>query len=120
MEAAEAISLVTEWILWENLDYPTDGLAAERFEVGWRVYAADDGDETDPVALRSMFLVGDTGRVKEVSSSIPPTQAQAEFTAQELAEQHADGGSDGSELLEELEREIRQAESEGHHGPATD
>jgi len=120
MEAAEAISLVTEWILWENLDYPTGGLAAERFEVGWRVYAPVDGDEADPAALRSMFLVGDTGRVEEVSSSIPPTQAQAEFAAQELAEQDTGGGSDGSELVEELERQIRQAESEGEHGSTTD
>jgi hypothetical protein len=104
MEAAEAISLVTEWILWENLDYPTDALDAERFEVGWRVYAPVDG--------LPVFLVGDTGRIEEVSSSIPPKQAQAEFAAQELIET----GSDGSELLEELERQIRQAESEGPSG----
>ena len=120
MEAAEAISLVTEWILWENLDYPTDGLAAERFDVGWRVYARVAGDEADPVAVRSIFLVGDSGRVAEVSSSIPPTQAQDEFAAQELAEQHTDSGSDGSEVLKELERQIRQAESEGDHGSTTD
>ena len=88
--------------------------------MGWRVYVPADGDEADPVAMRSMFLVGDTGRVEEVSSSIPPSQAQAEFAAQELAEQHTDSGSDGSKLLKELERQIRQAESEGDHGSTTD
>lgn len=30
MEAAEAFSLVSQFILWRDLDYTTDGLRAER------------------------------------------------------------------------------------------
>jgi hypothetical protein len=105
MEAAQAISLVTEFILWRGLDYPTDGLEADRFEAGWSVYAPVDVDESDPMAFldmpvgRSVFLVGDSGRIEEVSSSVPPEQAQAQFTAQELAEQE----SDELESIAELE-----------------
>jgi hypothetical protein len=119
MEAAQAILLVTEWILWRNLDYPTEELQAVRFETGWRVYAPLDVDESDPMAFPyiavgpSVFLVGDSGRIEEVPSSIPLEQAQAEFTAQELAEQGTDDVSNESELMAEFERQIRQAESEG-------
>jgi hypothetical protein len=118
MEAAQAISLVTEYILWRGLDYPTDGLEADRFEAGWSVYAPVDVDESDPMAFldmpvgRSVFLVGDSGRIEEVSSSVPPQQAEAEFTAQELADQQANGESDESESMAEFERQFGQAESE--------
>lgn len=118
MKAAEAISLVAQYILWRNLDYPTDGLEAERFEAGWSVFAPVDVDESDPMAFldmpvgRSVFLVGDSGRIEEVSSSIPPQQAQAEFTAEELAAQDANGESDEPELMAEFERQFRLAESE--------
>lgn len=93
MEATEAISLVAEWMLWRNLDYPTEGLVADRFEAGWSVYAPVSVDEVDPAAFldmpvgRSVFLVGDSGRIQEVSSSIPPQRAHADFTARELAAQ---------------------------------
>lgn len=91
MEAAQAISLVTNWIRSRNLDYPTDGLEADRFESGWSVYAPVEVDESDPMAFlempvgRSIFLVGDSGRIEEVSSSIPPQQARDQFTASEIA-----------------------------------
>ena len=93
MEATQAISLVSEWIRSRSLDYPTDGLAADRFEAGWSVYAPVDVDESDPMAFldmpvgRSVFLVGDSGRIEEVSSSVPPLQAQARFAAAEHATQ---------------------------------
>lgn len=92
MEAAQAISLVQDWIRTRNLDYPTDGLEADRFDTGWSVYAPVDVDESDPMAFldlpvgRSIFLVGDSGHIEEVSSSIPPQQARDQFTASELAE----------------------------------
>ena len=54
MEAAEAISLATEFILWKGLDYPTDELVADRFEAGWSVYAPVDVDESDPMAFLDM------------------------------------------------------------------
>jgi hypothetical protein len=107
MDAAEAISLVTEWILWENLDYPTDGLAAERFEAGWTVSAPVGVD-----GRRPSFLVGDSGRIEQVSPSISLRDACAEFTGQELAAQSTDGGFDESQLMAELEEQFRRAESE--------
>uniref|UniRef100_UPI0037D9D8CF TerD family protein n=1 Tax=Streptomyces winkii TaxID=3051178 RepID=UPI0037D9D8CF len=89
MPAARAISLVVEWIRARRLDYPTQGLAADRFEAGWSVYAPVEVDESDPMAFldmpvgRSVFMVSDIGRVKEVSSSVPPRQAEGLFTAEE-------------------------------------
>ncbi len=42
MDAAQAISLVVEWIRSRGLDYPTTGLVADRFGAGWSVYAPVD------------------------------------------------------------------------------
>jgi hypothetical protein len=48
-----------------------------------------DVDESDPLAFldmpvgRSVFLVGDAGRVKEISSAVPPRQAEEMFAAEE-------------------------------------
>ncbi|MEU0602725.1 hypothetical protein ABZ484_31555 [Streptomyces sp. NPDC006393] len=89
MAAAQAVSLVVERIRARRLDYPTQGLAADRFEGGWSVYAPVDIDDSDPMAFldmpvgRSVFLVSDAGRVKETSSAIPPRQAEEMFTAEE-------------------------------------
>jgi hypothetical protein len=89
MAPQRAISLVVERIRTRQLDYPTQGLAADRFEGGWSVYAPVEVDESDPMAFldmpvgRSVFLVSDVGRVKEVSSAIPPRQAEEMFTAEE-------------------------------------
>src|SRR4051794_22524129 len=115
VEAAQAISLVTKWIQSRNLDYPTDGLEADRFDAGWSVYAPVEVDESDPMAFldmpvgRSIFLVGDSGRIQEVSSSIPPQQAQAEFAAQELAAHDTDVEAE-SDFISELERQFDHAE----------
>ncbi|MDX3319735.1 hypothetical protein PV415_22775 [Streptomyces sp. ME03-5684b] len=87
--SARAISLVADWIRLRGLEYPTLGLKADRFEAGWSVYAPVDIDESDPMAFlalpvgRSVFMVSDLGRVKEVPSSIPPPQAEEMFTAEE-------------------------------------
>lgn len=122
MEATQAISLVSDWIRSSGLDYPTEGLEADRFEAGWSVYAPVDVDESDPIAFlempvgRSVFLVGDSGRIAEVSSSIPPRQAQAEFTAEERAAQGEGAPSAEAEFMEEFERQFNVAASEG--GPA--
>lgn len=89
IDAARAISLVVERIRARGLDYPTQGLAADRFEGGWSVYAPVEVDESDPMAFldmpvgRSVFLVGDLGRIKELTSSVPPQQAHGLFTAEE-------------------------------------
>jgi hypothetical protein len=119
MEATQAISLVSDWIRSRGLDYPTDGLEADRFEAGWSVYAPVDVDESDPMAFldmpvgRSVFLVGDSGRIEEVSSSIPPQQAQAQFTAEERATGSTNGQSGESEFIAEFERQFRDAAGEG-------
>ncbi|WP_166906857.1 hypothetical protein [Mycobacterium sp. DL440] len=121
MEAAQAISLVTDWIRSRGLDYPTAGLAADRFDRGWSVYAPVEIDDTDPMAFldipvgRSIFLVGDSGRIEEVSSSIPPQQARDQFSAQEPAVQHGgnaqSGGaaSDEAAFMAEFEKQFRLA-----------
>ncbi|MFE7576819.1 hypothetical protein ACFU5Z_19000 [Streptomyces sp. NPDC057521] len=89
IDERRAISLVQEHIATGGLDYPTRGLVADRFAAGWSVYAPVDVDDSDPLAFldmpvgRSVFMVGDTGRVKEVTSAIPPGQAEALFTGEE-------------------------------------
>lgn len=119
MEATQAISLVSEWIRSRGLDYPTEGLEADRFEAGWSVYAPVEVDESDPMAFldmpvgRSVFLIGDSGHIEEVSSSVPPRQAQAEFTARERATVPAPNGSDEAEFMAEFERQFRQAAADG-------
>jgi hypothetical protein len=101
VEAAQAISLVAEWIRSRGLDYPTEGLEADRFDVGWSVYAPVDVDESDPMAFldmpvgRSVFMIGDSGRIQEVSSSVPPQQAEAEFTAEERTIEEQRRGDSG-------------------------
>jgi hypothetical protein len=66
-----------------------EGLAADRFEAGWSVYAPADIDDGDPMAFldmpvgRSVFLVGDSGRIEEVSASVPPEEARLRFAASE-------------------------------------
>ena len=119
MEATQAISLVADWIRSRGLDYPTEGLEADRFEAGWSVYAPVEVDESDPMAFldmpvgRSVFLVGDSGRIEEVSSSVPPQQAEAEFTATELGSQRTNGDSDEAQFMAEFERQFNQAASDG-------
>ncbi|QNS02183.1 hypothetical protein [Streptomyces xanthii] len=89
IDERRAITLVQEHIATGGLDYPVQGLAADRFAAGWSVYAPVDVDDSDPMAFldmpvgRSVFMVGDTGRIKEVTSAIPPGQAHALFTAEE-------------------------------------
>lgn len=119
MEAAQAISLVTNWIRSRNIDYPTEGLEADRFEAGWSVYAPVEVDETDPMAFldmpvgRSVFLVGDSGRIEEVSSSIPPVQAEAQFTAAERSTRGGQSRSAESEFMAEFERQFNEAGADG-------
>ncbi|MYV60987.1 hypothetical protein GTW37_17355, partial [Streptomyces sp. SID4931] len=78
MDERSAITLVQEHIATGGLDYPTQGLVADRFAAGWSVYAPVDVDDSDPMAFldmpvgRSVFMVGDTGRIKEVTSATPP------------------------------------------------
>ncbi len=99
---------------------PRTGLEADRFEAGWSVYAPVDVDESDPMAFldmpvgRSVFLVGDSGRIEEVSSSMPPRQAVDQFMAEEhnsRADQRSVRRS--AEFMAEFERQFNEAASEG-------
>ncbi|MFI0367500.1 hypothetical protein ACH35V_06445 [Actinomadura sp. 1N219] len=89
-------------------------MTADRFEAGWSVYAPVDVDESDPMAFldmpvgRSVFLVGDSGRIEEVSSSVPPQYAQDEFTARERA---TNGGKDADAYMAEFVQWLEQEES---------
>lgn len=78
MDAAEAITSVVDRVGAHGRDYPTANLRADRFEGGWCVYApemiADPGPET-----RSVFLVGISGRVKELTSSDSADEARRWF-----------------------------------------
>ncbi|MGV0744129.1 hypothetical protein [Mycolicibacterium sp. XJ870] len=119
MEAAQAISLVTDWIRSRGLDYPTDGLAADRFDAGWSVYAPVEIDDSDPMAFldipvgRSIFLVGDSGRIEEVSSSIPPQQARDQFSATERTTATAPGPADEAAFMAEFEKQFNAAAGDG-------
>lgn len=119
MDKANAISLVVQWIRSHHLDYPTTGLDADPFEVGWSVYAPVEVDESDPMAFldmpvgRSVFLVSHSGRIKEVSSSMPPQQAEAQFIAEERGAQQAPGGSGEAEFMAEFQRAFQQAAAQG-------
>ncbi|MEU9507389.1 hypothetical protein AB0D32_14030 [Micromonospora sp. NPDC048170] len=119
MNEARAISRVVDWIRSQDIDYPTEGLEADRFEVGWAVYAPVEIDDSDPMAFldmpvgRSVFLIGDSGRIEEVSSSVPPQQAYGQFIEVELRSGGGCGGSDESEFMAEFERLVNQAASEG-------
>ncbi len=118
MDARESITLVAEWILRHDVGYPTDGLEAHRFDGGWRVYAPADVDESGPMKFLEMpvgqvvFLVSDSGHIKETSTSVPPRRAHDEF----LAEQRADEGmvdieaiaADVSRLLDPIVRQLAQ------------
>jgi hypothetical protein len=115
MTAERAVSLVVERIRARRLDHPTDGLAVDRFTAGWSVYAPVDVDDSDPMAFldmpvgRSVFLVSDTGRVKEMSSSVPPQLAEEMFTAEEA---YVRRRLDGEEFLAGLEDEVLRLGSE--------
>ncbi|WP_162907128.1 hypothetical protein [Allorhizocola rhizosphaerae] len=130
MDESRAIDLVAEWIRSRRLDYPTDGLEAERFAGGWSVYAPVEIDESDPMAFldmpigRSVFLVSDSGRIEESSSSVPPQVAIDRFMANEPAAMGSTGGgshgsgshgggSQEAALMAEFEREFSRLAAEG-------
>ncbi len=81
MDAAQAISSVVEWLGAHESDYPADDLRAAPFQGGWCVYAPDMIAEEPSVPLdtRSVFLVGESGRVKEITSGKPVEQARQWF-----------------------------------------
>jgi hypothetical protein len=85
MDAARAISSVVERIQSHGLDYPVTDLTADRFYGGWCVYApaliadGDENEDLDVPVTRSVFLVGESGRVEEVESSAPVAEAREWF-----------------------------------------
>ncbi|WP_067806712.1 hypothetical protein [Mycobacterium sp. ACS1612] len=49
-----------------ELDYPTEGLAANRSDSGWSVYTSESDDQKRPLE-RPKSLVSDTGAIEQVS-----------------------------------------------------
>ncbi|OBJ52928.1 hypothetical protein [Mycobacterium sp. 1423905.2] len=92
--AADAVAAVSDYVRRTGIDYPVTGLIAERFEAGWSVYAPAQVDSSDPTAFldmpvgRAVFLVGDSGRIEQTSSSTPPQLARQRFAAREHAMNH--------------------------------
>lgn len=89
MDAVGAIAAVRAYIGGAGMDYPADQLVADRFEAGWTVYAPVDVDTSDLVAFlqmpvgRAVFLIGDSGRIQQVSSSTPPRVFRQRFAETE-------------------------------------
>ncbi|MGW4816833.1 hypothetical protein ACWEPB_35035 [Kitasatospora cineracea] len=90
LERTEALRLVAERIAATGADHPVDRLVAERFPGGWSVYAPVEVDDGDPAAFpeslpvgRSVFLVGDLGRIREATTSLPPRVLRERFRAEE-------------------------------------
>ncbi|MEU3493428.1 hypothetical protein ABZ747_08005 [Kitasatospora cineracea] len=90
LERTEALRLVAERIAATGADHPVDRLVAERFPGGWSVYAPVEADDGDPAAFpgslpvgRSVFLVGDLGRIREATTSLPPRVLRERFRAEE-------------------------------------
>lgn len=119
MDATQAITLVSDLIRSRGLDYPSEGLEALRFEAGWRVYAPTEIDDGDPRAFldipvgRSVFLVGDSGRIEETSASIPPEHAHERFMAQDAGARLTDRRADEKEFMAEFEQRFRELNAQG-------
>lgn len=91
-EATKAVERVAEFIRSHGLDYPTEQLVADRFSAGWSVFAPVEFPSNDPLAFldipvgRAVFLIGDSGRIQQVSSSTPPAVAEQQFIDAEARE----------------------------------
>ncbi|MEV7211603.1 hypothetical protein AB0O31_00705 [Kitasatospora cineracea] len=88
---ADALRLAAERAAAGGMDLPVDVLAAERFAGGWYVYVPEEVDDSDPMAFLDsltvdapVFLVGDLGRVREASTSLPPQVLRERFRAEEV------------------------------------
>ncbi|GFG67509.1 hypothetical protein MKUB_49990 [Mycobacterium kubicae] len=91
VDAAQAVAAVAEHIRYTGIDYPTTDLVAERFEAGWSVYAPVQVDTSNAAAFaelpvgRAVFLIGESGRIEQTSSSTPLQEARQRFIVQERA-----------------------------------
>ncbi|MFB7945508.1 hypothetical protein ACFC6L_11340 [Kitasatospora phosalacinea] len=122
LERTEALRLVAERIAATGADYPVDALVAERFPGGWSVYAPVEVDDSDPTAFleslpvgRSVFLVGDLGRIREASTSLPPNVLRERFRAEEAFIRRVPE----EESLRDEEAELWAAATEPPGGPAS-
>lgn len=115
MNPADAIAAVRAYINSAGIDYPTNDLVADRFEAGWSVYAPVHVDTSDPMAFldmpvgRAIFLVADSGRIEQTSSSTPPQFAQQRFAEQERALAQQVRSAAGSDDLADLADAFNQA-----------
>ncbi|OBK15455.1 hypothetical protein [Mycobacterium asiaticum] len=85
----EAIATVRDHIRRHKIGYPADDLVAESFPLGWSVYAPVHVDASDAAAFsnlpvgRAAFLIGDSGRIEQTSSSEPPIAQRDRFIERE-------------------------------------
>lgn len=114
ISAAEAIAAVGDYLRAMGIDYPTGGLVADRFEAGWSVYQPVRVDTSDPDAFlampvdRAVFLVGDSGRIEQTSSSTPPQLARQRFVERERALAHAGQSGDADEFMTDFAESFSQ------------
>ncbi|KQH79205.1 hypothetical protein AO501_14125 [Mycobacterium gordonae] len=105
ISAAEAIAAVSDYIRATGIDYPTGGLVADRFEAGWSVFQpvrVDTGDSDAFLAMpvdRAVFLIGDSGRIEQTTSSTPPQLARQRFVERERALANAGEPADSAEFM---------------------
>ena len=119
MEATQAITLVSEWVQSHGVDYPSDELEAVRVEAGWKVYMPVDNTHSDPIAFtstpmsRPVFLVSDSGRIEETSTSIPLQQTHERSTEQQATDHRTDATVDDNEFITELRRQFDEISAKG-------
>lgn len=119
ISAAEAIAAVSDYLRATGIDYPTGGLVADRFEAGWSVYQPVRVDTGDPDAFlampvdRAVFLVGDSGRIEQTSSSTPPQLARQRFVERERALARQSESADSAEFMTEFAESFNRASNSG-------
>jgi hypothetical protein len=125
ISAAQAIAAVSDYIRAAGIDYPTVGLRADRFEAGWSVYEPVHVDTDDPNAFlmmpvdRAVFLIGDSGRIEQTSSSMPPQLARQRFAEREHALASRRQFTRPEDFITDLAESFNQV-STGHQSVASD
>jgi hypothetical protein len=113
--AEQAVESVVDYIRNAGIDYPTAGLVADRFEAGWSVYAPASIDADDPNTFldmpvgRAVFLIGDSGRIVQTSSSTPPLLARQRFAEQERVLAHRAVAADPGAVMNDFAAAFDQA-----------
>lgn len=80
MNETDAIDAVKAHALSKYPEYPVENLTAARFDIGWTVFPKIENPTIHNLKPgQSLFLIGDSGDIMEVSGSVPPHKRVAEF-----------------------------------------